>query len=55
MLHIYVDDVETLHEQVLQAGAEPTQEPQQQQGDPDKRGGFKDPSGNIWWVASEVE
>ena len=55
MLHVYVDDVEAVYQRALDAGAQPVQEPQQQKGDPDKRGGFKDPSGNIWWVATEVE
>jgi len=54
MLHVYVDNVEAVYRQALAAGAQPVQEPQQQEGDPDKRGSFKDPSGNIWWVASEV-
>jgi uncharacterized glyoxalase superfamily protein PhnB len=54
MLHVYVDDVETVYQRALDAGAQPVQDPQQQEGDPDKRGGFKDPSGNTWWVATEV-
>jgi PhnB protein len=55
MLHVYVDDVEAVYQRALDASAQPVQEPQQQEGDLDKRGGFKDPSGNIWWVATEVE
>ncbi len=34
-------------------GAEVAQEPKTQAGDPDKRGGVKDPSGNTWWISTQ--
>lgn len=30
------------------------QEPERKEGDPDKRGGVKDPGGNTWWIATQV-
>jgi len=37
----------------LAAGGVAVQEPQQQ-NDPDRRGGVKDPAGNTWWIATQV-
>ncbi len=52
-LHVYVPDVDATYQRGLAAGAESIQEPKQQ-GDPDKRGGIKDPAGNVWWIATQV-
>ncbi len=52
-LHVYVPDVDATYQAALKAGGTPVQEPVQK-GDPDKRGGFKDPSGNTWWVATQM-
>jgi hypothetical protein len=30
------------------------QAPQQKEGDPDRRGGVRDPAGNTWWVSKQV-
>jgi PhnB protein len=54
-LHIYVDDVDATYRRALTAGGASVQEPKQREGDPDKRGGVKDPGGNTWWVATQVE
>jgi PhnB protein len=53
-LHVYVDDVDSTYRQALAAGAAPVQEPVRQEGDPDRRGGVKDPAGNTWWIATPV-
>ena len=52
-LHVYVPDVETTYRRALAAGSVSIQEPQHQ-GDPDRRGGVKDPAGNTWWIATQV-
>ena len=52
-LHVYVPDVEATYKKALAAGGVPVQEPLRKEGDPDKRGGFKDPSGNTWWVSTQ--
>ncbi len=53
-LHAYVPDADATYKKALAAGGVPVQEPVRKQGDPDKRGGFKDPSGNTWWVSTQA-
>jgi PhnB protein len=53
-LHVYVPDVDAAYRKALAAGGVSVQEPIQKKGDPDKRGGFKDPAGNTWWVSTQV-
>ncbi|SDD96120.1 Uncharacterized conserved protein PhnB, glyoxalase superfamily [Paracoccus isoporae] len=50
-LHLYLDDPEAVYARALSAGAEAVQ-PLEPQKDGDRRGGFRDPSGTTWWVAS---
>ena len=52
-VHVYVRDVDATYRDALGAGAESVQEPAQR-GDPDRRGGVKDPAGNTWWIATQV-
>lgn len=52
-LHVYVPDVDATYRRALEAGGVSVQEPQKKD-DPDRRGGVKDPSGNIWWIATQV-
>ena len=52
-IHVYVADVDAVFQKAVDAGAEVIQEPKTREGDPDKRGGFKDPSGNSWWVSTQ--
>ncbi|MFN7132884.1 MAG: VOC family protein [Myxococcales bacterium] len=51
-LHVYVPDVDATYRRALEAGGVSVQVPQQK-GDPDKRGGVKDPAGNTWWIATQ--
>jgi PhnB protein len=53
-LHVYVPDVDATYRRALEAGGVSVQEPVQK-GDADRRGGFKDPAGNTWWIATQVE
>ena len=53
-LHVYVPDVDDTYRRALEAGGVPVQEPQVQEGETDRRGGVKDPSGNTWWIATQV-
>jgi PhnB protein len=52
-LHVYVPDVDATYKKALDAGGVSVQEPIRKEGDPDKRGGVKDPSGNTWWIATQ--
>jgi uncharacterized glyoxalase superfamily protein PhnB len=54
-LHLYVPDVDAAYQLALQHGAESLQEPKQNEGDADRRGGVKDSQGNTWWIATKVE
>lgn len=51
-LHVYVSDAEAIYERALGLGGEPVQAPQRKADDDDLRGGFRDPAGHIWWVAT---
>lgn len=53
-VHVYVKDVDAVYKAALEAGAESVQKPVKM-ADEDKRGGFKDPAGTTWWVATRVE
>jgi PhnB protein len=53
-LHVYVPDVDATYKKALEAGGVSVQEPVRREGDPDRRGGVKDPGGNIWWFATQI-
>ena len=55
VLHLYVPDVDATIERALRAGATLEQKPQQHEGDPDRRGGVKDPVGILWSIATQVK
>lgn len=54
-LHVYVENVDATYAQALAAGAVTVEEPSRRDGDPDRRGGVRDPAGNTWWIATQVE
>jgi len=53
-LHVYVPDAQATYKRALAAGGVSVQEPVQKQGDPDLRGGVKDPCGNTWWMSTQL-
>jgi PhnB protein len=53
-LHLYVPDVNRAYQAALKAGGVSVQAPEQRKGDPDRRGGVKDPAGNTWWISTQV-
>lgn len=53
-LHVYVENVDETYRRAIAAGGVSVQEPLRKD-DPDRRGGFKDPAGNSWWVATQEE
>ena len=54
MLHLYVEDMDTLYQRALQAGATSLRQPVDEfYGD--RIGGVKDPFGNQWWIATHIE
>ena len=53
-LHLYVDDCDGWFRRALDAGAESVMQPSDQfYGD--RMGGVRDPSGNLWWIATHKE
>jgi PhnB protein len=52
-LHVYVPDVGATYKKALLADGVSVQEPVRKEGDPDRRGGFKDHGGNTWWVSTQ--
>jgi PhnB protein len=50
-MHLYVDDVDVAFSNALSAGADPIMEPNKRPHG-DRMAGFKDPCGNIWWIAT---
>ena len=52
MVHVYVPDVDAVYQRAIAAGATNLIEPKHGD-DPDKRGGFTDPAGNSWWIATQ--
>jgi uncharacterized glyoxalase superfamily protein PhnB len=53
-VHLYVADVDLVYRRALAAGGVSVQEPKQQSGDPDRRGGVTDPGGTTWWISTQV-
>ena len=53
-LYVYVDNVDQTHKRGLEAGGISEQEPATQfYGD--RTAAVKDPTGNVWWIATHVE
>jgi uncharacterized glyoxalase superfamily protein PhnB len=53
-LRVYVPEVDASYQRALDAGGLSVDEPQQREGDPDRRAGVKDPAGNTWWIATQL-
>lgn len=54
MLHLYVEDVDAVYRQALEAGATTVREPQDMfYGD--RSGGVRDTAGNQWWITTHIE
>lgn len=52
-VHVYVADAQAVYDRAIAAGAEPVQPPVRKDADDDFRGGFRDPAGHTWWVATQ--
>ncbi|PHP67002.1 extradiol dioxygenase [Zhengella mangrovi] len=52
-LHVYVEDAAAAYERAMAFDAPSVQVPERKREDDDLRGGFRDPDGNTWWVASQ--
>lgn len=54
LIHVYVPDVEKTFSQAVKLDCEAIEEPVNKEGDPDMRGMFRDFSGNIWAVGTQL-
>lgn len=54
VIHVYVPDVDKAFNKAIEAGCEIVDKPKEQEGDPDKRGTFKDFAGNMWSLGTQV-
>jgi PhnB protein len=52
-LHVYVRDANLVYNRAIALGAPAIQPPVRKTEDDDLRGGFTDPAGNTWWVATQ--
>lgn len=54
MIHLYVEDMDTVYRRALQAGATSVRAPEDQfYGD--RTGGVQDSFGNQWWISTHIE
>lgn len=53
VMHVYVPDVDATFKKAVNAGCEIIEQPQQREGDPDKRATFKDFAGNMWSIGTQ--
>ncbi|XEC97326.1 VOC family protein [Paenibacillus tarimensis] len=55
LVHVYVPDVDETFRKAIDIGCHPIEVPKERDGDPDRRGTFRDFSGNIWSVGTQKE
>ena len=53
-VHVYVEDVNRIYQQAVEAGARSVQEPRQQSEEEDRRAAVQDSGGTTWWIATKV-
>ena len=53
VMHVYVPNVDETFQKAVDAGCEIVEQPTEREGDPDKRGTFKDFAGNMWSVGTQ--
>jgi uncharacterized glyoxalase superfamily protein PhnB len=54
LLHVYVREVNNVFDKAIAAGCQAVEEPKEREGDPDRRGTFKDFAGNFWSVSTQL-
>src|SRR5690606_26891107 len=55
MIHVYVPDVDEVFHRAIGLGCIAVEDPKEREGDPDRRGTFRDFSGNFWSVGTQKE
>ena len=54
-IYLYVGDCDAIYERAIEAGATSVMEPTDMYHAGERYGGVKDPSGNLWWIATHIE
>ena len=54
VMHVYVANVDETFEIAIKAGCEIVEQPNQREGDPDRRATFKAFAGNMWSVGTQL-
>lgn len=54
ILHVYVKDVDATYKRAIAAGCQEIEAPKERDGDPDRRGSFRDFAGNSWSIGTQV-
>jgi uncharacterized glyoxalase superfamily protein PhnB len=54
LMHVYVPSVDDTFRKAIGIGCESVEQPNQKEGDPDRRGSFKDFAGNIWSIGTQL-
>jgi uncharacterized glyoxalase superfamily protein PhnB len=54
LMHVYVKEVDEIFNKAILLGCESLYSPKEREGDPNKRGAFKDFAGNTWTVATQL-
>jgi PhnB protein len=55
LIHVYVRDSDSVYKGALDAGCQAVEAPREHEGDPDRRGVFRDFAGNQWSVSTQLE
>lgn len=54
VMHVYVPDVDKTFDKAISLGCISIEPPQTREGDPDRRGTFKDFAGNMWSIGAQL-
>lgn len=54
VIHVYVPNVDEIFEKAIKLGCVSMEAPNQREGDPDRRGTFKDFAGNLWSIGTQL-
>lgn len=54
-IYLYVNDCDSVYQRALHVDGSSVMEPTTRPGEGDRYGGVRDPSGNIWWIATHLE
>jgi uncharacterized glyoxalase superfamily protein PhnB len=54
-IYLYVEDCDAVYQRALEAGGTSIMEPMDMPHAGERYGGVRDPSGNLWWIATHKE